>query len=235
MVSVIIPAYNEEQRIRRTVVAIEACMQETLDNFEILVVNDGSSDRTRDVVKSMEDGRIKLLSYEKNKGKGGAVKFGVEHAAGDYIVFTDADLPYPPEKISEAVSMLKSGADLVLGKRVHVENGGKYPWYRTLMSKVFGLWVKLVLGIREKDTQCGFKAFTKEAAKNIFKKVTLSGWGFDVEVIFLAESLDYLIMRLPVELFHEREGSKINIKKATMNMIREVLKVRKNRKSGIYG
>ena len=170
MVSVIIPAYNEEQRIRRTVVAIEACMQETLDDFEILVVNDGSSDRTRDVVKSMEDGRIKLLSYEKNRGKGGAVKFGVEHAAGDYIVFTDADLPYPPEKISEAVHLLKNGADLVLGKRVHVENGGKYPWYRTLMSKVFGLWVKLVLGIREKIPSAVLKLLQKRQQRTFLKK-----------------------------------------------------------------
>ncbi len=235
MVSVIIPAYNEEKRIEKTVLAIDSFLTTMPESYEILVVDDGSSDQTKKVVKTMETDQVKLLSYEINRGKGGAVKFGVNHAAGDFIVFTDADLPYPPEKIAESVDMLQKGAEVVLGKRVHVANGGRYPWYRTLMSYVFGLWVRLILGTKERDTQCGFKAFRKQAAKDIFEKVTLSGWGFDVEVIYLAETMHYQIKRIPVELFHEREDSKINVKQATMNMIREVLLVKKNKKSGIYG
>ncbi len=234
MISVIIPAYNEEKRIKKTVLAIFSVLKSKTEDFEILVVNDGSSDQTAEVVKELENSQIKLLSYEKNRGKGGAVTYGVAYALGESIVFIDADLPYPPEKILETDGILKAGADVVLGKRVLGGGEGKYPWYRKVMSKIFGLWVKLFLGLREKDTQCGFKGFTQKAAKEIFSQVTLSGWGFDVEVIFLAELKGFSIQRIPVELFHEREGSKINIKKTSVNMIRDVLAVRKNKKMGIY-
>ena len=234
MISVIIPAYNEEKRITKTVLAIEKAMQNQKDAYEILVVNDGSQDKTIDVVKGLENGHIRLLSYEKNRGKGGAVKFGVRHAAGQFIVFTDADLPYPPENIEKACNMLNEGYDLILGKRVQKENGGKYPWYRTIMSACFGMFVKSTLHLKEKDTQCGFKAFRYEAAQKIFERVSLSGWGFDVEMIFVAEKLGYKAGRLVVELFHNNADSKIHVVKDTITMIKEILKVRKNNQQGLY-
>ncbi len=234
MISVIIPAYNEEKRILPTLYAIVEVMENSGFTYELLVVDDGSRDKTKEVVLGLQHNNVKLLSYDNNRGKGGAVKYGVEHAAGDYIVFTDADLPYPPEGILKACEKLSAGADVILGKRVMSENGEKYPWYRTLMSQVFGLFVRTVLGIKEGDTQCGFKAFRAEKAKKIFKQITLSGWGFDVEMIFLAEKTACKIERLEVELFHENSDSKIRIVRDTLNMIAEVLTVRKNHKQGKY-
>ncbi len=234
MISIIVPAYNEENRITKTLQAIEAVMKKGEAEFEILAVNDGSSDSTAAVVQQLENEHIHLLSYEKNRGKGGAVKYGVEHADGDYIAFIDADLPYPPESIPKACAMLAEGCDVVLGKRVQTENGQKYPWYRTVMSQCFGLFVRTVLHMKEKDTQCGFKAFRSEAAKEIFKRITLSGWGFDVEMIFIAEGRGYKIGRLAVELFHENAESKINVVKDTLKMAGEVFAVRRNNKNGLY-
>lgn len=234
MISIVVPAYNEENRITKTLQAIEAVMLASGETFEILAVNDGSCDKTADVIRSRENEHIRLLTYEKNRGKGGAVKHGVEHAEGDYIVFTDADLPYPPENIPKACAMLAEGYDAVLGKRVQKENGQKYPWYRTVMSKSFNLLVQSVLHIHEKDTQCGFKAFRKAAAKEIFKRITLTGWGFDVEMIFIAEKRGCKIGRIPVELFHENSESKINVVQDTLKMIGEVFTVRRNNKNGMY-
>ncbi len=234
MISVIIPAYNEEKRILPTLDAILKVMEASGTDFELLVVDDGSRDRTKELVKGLGHEKVKLLSYENNRGKGGAVKFGVEHAKGEYIVFTDADLPYPPKNILKASEKLSCGADVVLGRRVMSEDGEAYPWYRTLMSHTFGLFVRIVLGIKEGDTQCGFKAFCSDKAKKIFKQITLSGWGFDVEMIFLAEKTGCKIERLDVELSHENSDSKIRIVKDTLDMIGEVLAVRKNQKQGKY-
>ncbi len=234
MISVIIPAYNEEKRILPTLDKILAVMENQEEDYELLVVNDGSRDQTEKVVLSLDHNKIKLLSYEQNRGKGGAVKYGVEHARGEYIVFTDADLPYPPENILSACEKLSQTAEVVLGKRVLAENGNAYPWYRKCMSAIFGLFVRLTLKVKEKDTQCGFKAFRKEAAQAIFQRMTLSGWGFDVEMIYLAEKLGFQIERMEVELFHDNINSKIKVLGDTRKMIKEILKVKKNIKKGIY-
>ncbi len=234
MISVIIPAYNEEKRITKTVLAIEKCLLETTENFEILVVNDGSTDETKKVVSKLENSHIRLLSYQHNKGKGGAVKHGIKYAAGNYIVFTDADLPYPPENIQKACQLLKEDCDVVLGSRFQTENGKRYPWYRTIVSKGFGLLTSLTLNLKEKDTQCGFKAFRYSAAQTIFDKVTLCGWGFDVEIIFVAQKHGLKIKRLPVELFHENNISKINVFKDSVKMAKEVFEIKHNEQKGMY-
>ena len=234
MISVIVPAYNEEKRIEKTIMAIYETLLKQDDGFEIVVVNDGSCDQTEQVVKGLENAHIRLVSYEINKGKGGAVKCGIDHAKGDYILFTDADLPYPPENIEKAKKLLEKDVDVVLGIRQKSQTGQKYPWYRTVMSKGFGFFVQSVLRLKEKDTQCGFKGFRKEAAREIFKRVHLTGWGFDVETIFVAHKLGLTIGRLEVLLFHENKNSKINVIKTTLSMMREVFQVKKNNKEGLY-
>lgn len=234
MVSVIIPAYNEEKRITGTLTAIEKTLRQAHVDFEILVVNDGSTDKTTEVVKQLVNGRIRLLSYKENRGKGGAVKYGIRHAAGHYIVFTDADLAYAPENIQRACQMLEKGCDVVLGSRVQSGSGKKYPWYRTVMSKGFGLLTGAVLQLRVRDTQCGFKAFRYEAAQEIFKRVLLSGWGFDAEAIFIAQKLGYKTERLQVELFHENKTSKIHVLRDAVKMANEVFEIKENNKLGRY-
>lgn len=237
MVSVIIPAYNEEKRIAKTLDALTAFMESAFGDkdYELLVVDDGSKDATKDVVLAHGGKNVSLLSYGENRGKGGAVKYGVENAKGDIIIFTDADLPYPPESIKRAVELFeKEQFDLILGSRVVSEQGKKYPWYRTLMSHSFSKLVNMILKLYVPDTQCGFKGFRRDAAKRIFKKSTLVGWGFDVELIFIAKKMGFSIGRIPVKLSHENEGSKIRIIHDTKTMIGEVLCVRKNNKNGLY-
>jgi len=234
MISVIIPAYNEEKRIEATIYKIEEALLKSGEAFEILAVNDGSRDKTLEVLQTIESPHLVICSYEQNRGKGGAVKHGIEKASGEVVVFTDADLPYPPENIPLARKMLAGDCDLVLGSRVQNREGKKYPWYRKVMSEGFGLFVNLTLRLKEKDTQCGFKAFKKEVAREIFRRVTLTGWGFDVEMIFIAKKLGYKIGRLPVTLFHVNEGSKIHIVRDTLRMMGEVFTVRKNNKNGMY-
>ncbi|MBQ3554043.1 MAG: glycosyltransferase family 2 protein [Clostridia bacterium] len=237
MISVIVPAYNEENRIMKTLDALCAFLSAAYppEEYEILVIDDGSTDKTREVVNSHSGKNLSLLGYGENRGKGAAVKYGVQHAKGDYLVFTDADLPYAPENIEKAVRLMKDeSVDVVLGSRKEKDNGRKYPLYRKLMSGGFSLVVNLILNLRVPDTQCGFKAFTKRAAEAIFAKSTLTGWGFDVELIFLAKKKGFLLGRLPVELFHDNEGSKVRALRDAVQMFREVRTVRKNDKKGIY-
>lgn len=237
MLSLIIPAYNEEKRIGKTLEVFYEYMHNTFSEFEMLVVNDGSKDNTLAVLESYKEKmpKLKVLTYEKNRGKGGAVKYGVENAEGDYIFFTDADMPYSIENVKIATGVFeKTGADAVLGKRKQTENGEKYPWYRNVISKVFSMFVNMVLHIHTTDTQCGFKGFKKEAAKKIFSVNKLTGWGFDVEIFFLADKYDMKLERVEVELFHDNEGSKINVLKDSIKMFKELLIVRKNNKLGLY-
>lgn len=237
MISVIVPAYNEENRITKTLDGLCAFLSAVYppEEYEILVIDDGSTDKTSEVVSGHGGKNVYLLGYEENRGKGAAVKYGVQHAKGDYLVFTDADLPYAPENIEKAVCLMKEeSAEVVLGSRKEKDNGRKYPLYRKLMSGGFSLVVNLILNLRVPDTQCGFKAFTKRAAETIFEKSTLSGWGFDVELIFLAKKNGFLMGRLPVELFHDNDGSKVRALRDAVQMFREVLTVKKNNKNGIY-
>lgn len=237
MISVILPAYNEEKRIKKTLDSLCSYMECVFPDgdYEILAVNDGSCDGTASVISAHNGKNLQLLDYRPNRGKGGAVKYGVEHAQGNIILFTDADLPYPPENIKKALVLFqKEPYDLILGSREHAENGQKYPWYRTIMSRCFSLLVDSVLHLHVSDTQCGFKCFRRDAAKKIFKAITLTGWGFDVELIFLAKKYGYNIGRLPVQLYHENSGSKIRIIHDTITMIKEVKRVKKNEEAGIY-
>lgn len=234
-VSVILPAYNEEKRILKTLDTIYSYMEATFSDYEIIVVDDGSKDRTYQILQEYGRDRLVPYTYQPNRGKGGAVTYGMTKATGDIVIFTDADLPYPVENIGRAVQQFEeTDCDLLLGKRRQTKNGQKYPWYRTLMSKCFSIVVNLILGLHVADTQCGFKCFRKAAAKQIFSKATLTGWGFDVEVIFIAKKKHLKIGRIEVELFHENEDSKINAASDAVTMFREVLQVRKNNKEGRY-
>ncbi len=235
MISVIIPAFNEEKQIKKTIEAIIREISINRRKYEILVINDGSQDRTEEVVKSIKNENIKLYSFAKNKGKGCAVRYGMEKAKGNFIVFTDADLPYPPEKIIKACKMIKKGTDAVFGMRNIKKEGSGYPWYRKVLSKGFGVFVRQIIHIRQKDTQCGFKVFKREVAQSIFDKLTLGGWGFDVEIVFLAEKLGFKTERIMLELSHDEQTSNVKIISDAVKMAIEVLSIRKKYKKGIYG
>lgn len=234
MISVIIPAFNEENRITKTVTAMDAFLQKEFPAYEIVVVSDGSTDRTVETVETLALPAVRTCGYKENAGKGRAVQFGMKEAKGDFVLFTDADLPYAPEFIKDAYALYQNGAEVVLGSRE--AELSSYPWYRRISSVCFSLAVRVLLGMNVPDTQCGFKGFSKKAKEQIFEKSTLTGWGFDVELIYIAKKqLKLKIDRVTVSMKHENKDSKIRIVSDSVKMLKEVLTVRKNAKRGLYG
>lgn len=216
--SIIIPAYNEEERIGYTIDSIRLFMDNAIsDNtslpgisdYEILVVDDGSSDNT---VAVSEERGAKVLAQTENQGKGAAVKAGMLEADGDYLLFSDADLSTPIHELFRLFDVVASGdTDIAIGSRgIDYDKIKKHqPLYREFMGRTFNKIVGLLAFEGIKDTQCGFKLFSKSSGKDIFSKVTVKGFGFDVEVLYLAKKLGYNIAELPVE-WHNDERTKVN-------------------------
>lgn len=203
-VSIVIPAYNEEKRLSSTLNKISEFLKSNQElKAEIIVVNDGSTDNTADLVKNFKELKIKLLNNEKNMGKGYCVKRGVLEANNDIILFTDADLSTPIEFLNQFLKHHEMGFDIVIASRAvkGAEKKIKQPIWRDLMGKFFNILVRIILGLNIKDTQCGFKSFKKEAAKIIFSKQTIFDFGFDPEILFIANMKNYKIKEHPVEWY----------------------------------
>lgn len=235
-VSLIIPAYNEEKRIIHTIDHVLRFMGEHFNSYEVIVVDDGSIDRTVKILTKYKNRHLKIISQGENRGKGQAIKTGMLHAKGQYIFFTDADLPYPLEGMLTAIKVFRTtGTHLVIGSRdLYKEKCDiPYPLYRKVMSKIFSLFINVVLGLGIPDTQCGFKGFTNDTAKHIFPLVTIEGFGFDFEVLYIAKKYKLKIESIPVNLSHS-EGSKVNIFSDSIKMVRDALKVRINDWKGLY-
>lgn len=209
--SIIIPAYNEEKRI---IPAIENTL-EYLKKYdfqsEILVVSDGSVDKTKEVVEgfeSTEKTRVKFLEYFPNRGKGYAVKYGMQKGAGDYILFMDADYSVPIEYFEAGMKLIDSGFDIAIASRAHEESdvANHQKFFRELSGKIYTLIQNLYLGLRFKDTQCGFKLFTKKAAHELFAKQKLNSVIFDPEVLWLGKKNGYKICDFPVKWEHQEDS-----------------------------
>ena len=221
-VSVIIPAYNEEGTITRTLNIYKAFMSENFEDFEIIAVNDGSTDNTLKEIKAFKG--VDLISYAKNKGKGYAVKRGVLKATGDYIFFTDADCSYSPQNVLRAVSIFsESSVAGVLGVRENRKRD--YPLIRRAMSKGLEAIIRNVLTLNISDTQCGFKGFEKSAAKKVFSLSSIFDFGFDFEVIYLMNSFKKPVAVMPIEFDH-RLGSKVNLFKDTVKILKDIFYVK---------
>mgnify|MGYP001558966362 CR=1 FL=1 len=192
--SVIIPAYNEEKRLPHTLRAVIEYVKKQSYEWEILVVNDGSHDKTADTVKhfSIADSRVKLLSYGENKGKGYAVRYGMNHASGEVQVFMDADNSTSIDHIEKFIPFVEKGFDVVIGSRdvAGADISVHQPKWKELLGDLGNIWIQFwaVPGI--KDTQTGFKLFTKQASKDVFPHLTIDRWGFDVEALSLAKIKD---------------------------------------------
>jgi len=246
--SVVIPAYNEEDRLPRTLERVLAYLGDRPLSFEILAVDDGSSDRTAELVKRVaaRDERVRLIR-EPHRGKGSAVRAGALAAAGRAIVFTDADLSHPVEELTRLPALLDSppprgdpraslreGAQVVIASREgHGANRVGEPGYRHLMDRAFNLFVRLIAVPGVQDTQCGLKCFTREAARELFGRQTIAGFGFDVELLFLARKRGYRVIETPITWRHV-PASRVDPLRDTLRMLADVLRVRLNDLLGRY-
>lgn len=228
--SIVIPAYNEAKRLPRTLEAAWAYVQAHGLEAEILVVDDGSKDETATVAAGFPG--VTVLSYGGNRGKGHAVRFGVLRAAGERVLFMDADLATPIEELTKLEVALGSGADYAIGSRPLRESEltVRQPLLRELCGRAFNKIVQLAATPGIEDTQCGFKFLTREAAQAIFSRCQLDGFSFDVEAIFLARRLGLKVAEIPVRWAHQEGAAAFATRgaylKAGLKMLRDVVKIR---------
>ncbi len=227
--SIVVPAYDEESRIGASIARMVDYFDSQKYSYEILVVDDGSCDRTLEVVAEKAAGHqnVRSLHYEGNRGKGYAVRFGMLKAAGDFILFSDADLATPIEEIEKLFEQIRTGAEVAIGSR-DVPGSRlvkRQSMFRELGGKLFNRCVQRVGVPGIHDTQCGFKLFTRAAAEKIFSRCQIDNFSFDVEVLYLARLLGYRIAEVPVVWEHQ-EGSKVKVWRDAPRMIKTLFKIR---------
>ncbi len=227
--SIILPAYNESARITATLDKILAHSTERGWNVEVIVVNDGSSDRTAEIVLeyAKKHAALRLLENPGNRGKGFSVRNGMLHAKGDILLFSDADLSSPIEEADKLFAAIVKGADIAIGSRwidsrLQIR---KQPLHRRIFGRIFNLALRLILGLQFKDTQCGFKAFTRRSAQAIFPQQKIERWGFDPELLYLARKFGFTVSEVPVTWSH-REGTRIHPLRDGVRMFVELLRIR---------
>lgn len=234
--SIVIPACNEETRLPPTLAAVTTWLASKPRSAEVILTDDGSTDRTADVVReaASRDPRIRLIRSPVNRGKGAALRNGVAVARGRHIVFFDADLSYPLETIERALLGLETN-HLVIGARDLAPAHGhrSYPPLRRVATTAFQLLVESALNLGIRDTQCGFKAFRGEVARPLFEALTIERFAFDAELLFLARQWNLRIERLPVEMTHAT-GSSVRIVQDSARMCRDILLIRTNALLGRY-
>lgn len=231
-ISLVIPAYNESGIIMDTIQTVSARLAELTAEYEVLIVDDGSTDGMAELVRGCGDPRVRLEGYASNRGKGCAVRTGMLAAQGDLILCTDADLAYGVDVFAGLLERLRTGeADLVIGsRRIGGEGYKNYPPLRILMSKCFGLLSHMISGLPY-DTQCGIKGYRRKAAEQIFSRCTTDGFSFDFEVLMRADKLGLKVEQFPVSVINFRE-SKVNVVRDSARMFRDVFRIRKKVRSG---
>jgi len=233
----VIPAYNESIRLRPTLDALLRHTREQNWDAEIVVVNDGSTDNTAQIVREYNQSHPQILLLENpgNRGKGYSVRNGMLHARGDICLFTDADLSSPIEEAEKLFDAIGRGADIAIGSRwLRVElQTERQPLYRQLFGRIFNLALRVILGLRFADTQCGFKAFRREAAQRIFPLQKIERWGWDPEILFLARRAGLRVEEVPV-LWAHSEGTRLHPLRDGLKMFLEVLRIRWYAVAGDY-
>ena len=202
---------------------------------EVLVVDNGSTDRTADVVREVatEHPAVSLL-HQPIPGKGAAVRKGIFEGRGEYLFICDADLAMPIEEVSKFLPPALADYDVAIASR-EAPGAVRYnePWYRHLMGRVFNFIVRLLAVPSIQDTQCGFKCFRRDAARDIFSVQTIDGWAFDVEVLHAAQRRGYRLVEVPIN-WHYGEGSRVSPIRDSVSMVLEVLRIRRNGRAGLY-
>ena len=226
--SIIVPCYNEAKDILNKSQIILEKMKSLFIESELILVNDGSKDDTKSVLEKIEG--AKAIGYESNRGKGGAVKYGIENASGDYVLFMDADLSTDLSAVDTLIPLLGQ-YDLIIGSRHHKDS--KIPIKQPASRRFIGWWcrhiVNMVFHFHYTDTQCGFKAIKMEAAKNIVSKQLVNGFAFDVEYLYIAKLNKYSIKEIPV-IWRDDRGSTVSPIKSSIRFFKDIFKIKRNKK-----
>jgi dolichyl-phosphate beta-glucosyltransferase len=235
--SIVIPAYNETARIERALSSVSGCIRSRGWDAEVLVVDDGSTDDTAALVEmwGREHPEVRLIRNGRNRGKGYSVRNGMLRAAGEVVMFTDADLSSPIEEAERLFAAIDAGADIAIGSRwligrriVHEQ-----PLYRRVFGRCFNALTRTIMRLPFADTQCGFKAFRREAAQLVFGLQRIERWGFDPEILFIAIKRGLRITEVPVTWGHD-ERSRISYLRDGMQMLIELVYVRWSAVRGRY-
>jgi glycosyltransferase involved in cell wall biosynthesis len=235
--SIVIPAFNESGRIPATLESILACIRSRGWQAEVIVVNDGSTDSTAQVVREVarRAPEVRLVENPGNHGKGYSVRNGMMQAQGDVVMFTDSDLSAPIEEAELLFDAIQKGADIAIGSR-WLERGRqthRQPLYRQIFGRCFNGVTRMVMRLPFADTQCGFKAFTRSAAQTVFQLQTIERWGFDPEILFIALKRGFHVVEVPVSWAHD-ERTRMSYLKDGMKMLEELLIIRWNALLGRY-
>lgn len=235
--SIVIPAFNEGARIERTLLRVLECVRERAWDAEVLVVDDGSTDETASIVRRFMESatELHLIQNPGNRGKGYSVRNGLLQAAGAVVMFTDADLSAPMEEAERLFTAIQGGADVAIGSRWldRSRQTLHQPLYRRFFGRCFNAVTRAVMGLPYADTQCGFKAFRREAAQVIFRLQRVERWGFDPEILFIARKLGFKIAEVPVSWGHD-ERSKISYLRDGSRMLQDMATIRSNSVLGRY-
>ena len=233
--SVIIPAYNEEELIIGTLDEVTNFLKKKKYSWEIVVVDDGSKDKTSKLVKGYKGKRVRLVRLSKNSGKGAALKKGFLEAKGDYQIFTDADLSVDIKNIDKLLESLQFDYDVAIasrrvpGAKIKVHQ----PWYRESMGRAYTLLTSLITGMTLKDYTCGMKGFTQEASREVFSRSKIDRWAYDSEILFLAKALGYKIKQVPI-VWKNRGDTRVKLKNVIFESFSDLLKIRVNHLQGKY-
>jgi glycosyltransferase involved in cell wall biosynthesis len=236
--SIVIPAFNEEQRLPKSLSRIQAYLKSRSLRAEVLVVDDGSTDATSRIVEATRSSfpELRLISNARNRGKGFSVRNGMLEARGEFALFTDADLSAPIEEAEKLLAPLRDGSyDGAIGSRaldrslIEVHQ----PAYRERAGMVFNRIMRGLTGLEFKDTQCGFKAFRREKARVIFEQQRTEGFGFDPEILFLARQKGLRIAEIPVRWAHD-PTTKVKLFRDSVRMFLDVIAIRWNALLGRY-
>ncbi|PYX32189.1 MAG: glycosyl transferase [Acidobacteria bacterium] len=227
--SLVIPAYNEGTRLGASLERVLEYVGQHGGDTEVIVVNDGSRDNTAEIVRSFaaKNPALRLIDNPGNHGKGYSVRNGMLSARGRILIFSDADLSSPIEEVPKLLDALTHGADIAIGSRwLRAEmQTQRQPLHRQVFGRIFNLMLRVTLGLQYRDTQCGFKAFTRLAAQAIFPLQKIERWGFDPEILFLARKMGFKVSEVPVTWGHSG-GSRINPLVDGARMFTEMLRVR---------
>ena len=236
--SIVIPAFNERARIPATLRSVVDCVRTRGWSAEVIVVNDGSTDETAQLVSEFSEHapEVRLIENPRNCGKGYSVRSGILHALGEVVMFTDADLSSPIEEAERLFAAIAQGADIAIGSRwlASSRQTHRQPLYRQFFGRCFNALTRMVMNLPFADTQCGFKAFTRSAAQTVFQLQTIERWGFDPEILFIALKRGYHIQEVPVSWAHDAR-SRISYLRDGLQMLKELAIVRWNALLGRYG